>query len=100
MLLTIETVLVLLLWQRPQMPAKLVITSTPAEAPISVDKGPANQTTPATFVVSPGTHSVSIAGQNVKQCGADHPATVTVTPGSTWAVTCDQKGWHWERQTK
>jgi hypothetical protein len=98
MLEILEATLCILLWQRPQMPAKLVVTSTPAEARISIDKGAANQSTPATFVVSPGTHSVSIQG--VAQCGAEHPATVTVTPGSTWAVTCDAKGWHWERQTR
>jgi hypothetical protein len=84
---------VLLCSQRPRMPGKLTITSTPAGATISIDGKATELGTPSTVVVAPGQHRVSIDGANVAQCGQAHPATVTVTAGSTWVASCEVGGW-------
>jgi hypothetical protein len=84
--------------QRPAMPGKLNVTSTPAGAPITMDQAATNRYTPSLFVVSAGNHTVALGGEAGKQCGA--PAKVDVDPGANWTVNCDKSGWHTDRKTK
>ena len=86
--------------QRPVMPGKLIVTSTPTGLQITVDKVAMRRATPSTFVVSAGEHTVSVQGDAGKKCGAGTPAKVYVDPGSTWNVVCDQTGWKWARAVK
>lgn len=85
--------------QRPAFPGKLMVTSTPAGALITMDQAATNRATPATFVVSAGEHTVTLAGEEAKQCGVKAPAKVTVGPGATWTASCDKTGWHVARKT-
>ncbi len=85
---------VLLPSQRPPMPGKLNVTSTPSGVKITMDQAATNRYTPALFVVSAGNHTVSLAGG---QCGV---ARVDVDPGSIWTANCDKSGWHMDRKTK
>jgi hypothetical protein len=80
--------------QRPAMPGKLNVTSTPAGVKITMDQAATNRYTPALFVVSAGNHTVALAG------GACGVGKVDVDPGSTWTVNCDKSGWHMDRKAK
>jgi hypothetical protein len=72
--------------QLPQQPARLVIKSNPEGATITIDGKTMSQKTNATFVVSPGTHYVSInsAGGNPTCPKRDY----VVEPGQTLEVHC------------
>lgn len=86
--------------QRPAMPGKLMVTSTPAGVLITMDQAATNRSTPALFVVSVGEHLITLAGEAVSQCGVGRPAaSVTVGPGATWTANCDKDGWHVARKT-
>jgi len=81
-----------LLPQMPPGPARLVISSTPTGAVITINNRPMQQTTDATFNVSaPGTYQISVAGQapfggGKFQCPTK---TVHVDPGQTVTLHCN-----------
>jgi PEGA domain len=79
---------VLLPWLQLHTVGKLVIQSTPSGANISIN-GKSMGQTPASFVVSLGTYSVTVTGAELN-CPS---RVVGVTPGSTVTLTCTSSGW-------
>jgi hypothetical protein len=77
--------------QRPQLPGRLKITSTPPGAKITIDDQRLNQSTDFTFAVSPGDHSVAVISSALPKCAK--PIKVTVTSGSVTSVNCTAAGW-------
>jgi hypothetical protein len=77
--------------QMPPQPARLVISSEPAGAIVTINGTQVAQRTAATFVVSPGNYTVSVAAPDgsVKCPGVAHK----LDPGQTWVLTCSAKGW-------
>jgi PEGA domain len=72
-------------------PGKLVINSEPTGATITINGKITNQPTNATFIVSPGTYTVSVAGEAGKpNCPG---ITITVSAGQTQVRVCSGTGW-------
>jgi hypothetical protein len=75
---------------------KLVVQSSPDQgASISVDGKSYQQLTNATFVVSPGNHTVEVAGgpDSLANCSGTNAKRVTVPQGGTVTVICAKSGW-------
>src|ERR1700751_4228433 len=77
--------------QMPPQPGKLVINSEPTGATITINGKITNQPTNATFVVSPGTYTVSVASEAGKLNCPGIP--ITVTAGQTQVRVCSGTGW-------
>ena len=77
--------------QMPPQPGKLVIRSEPAGATVTVNGKITNQPTNATFVVSPGTYTVSVAGETGKPNCPE--ITVKVSSGQTVERVCSGTSW-------
>jgi PEGA domain len=78
---------------RPQMlpVGRLVISSEPPGATVTINGKPQRQPTNATFVVSSGDYKVSVAGPDGKTMCA--VTTVTVSQGQTVTRNCTASGW-------
>jgi hypothetical protein len=77
--------------QRPQMPGRLSVTSDPPGAAITIDKQRMNQSTNFTFVVSPGSHAVTVVAAALPKCAA--PVTVAVRSNIVTLIHCSAAGW-------
>src|SRR5580658_1545267 len=76
--------------QRPELAGKLTLTSTPPGARITIDNQVMGQSTPFTFVVSPGEHNVTVTSAALTNCGKKR---VSLPPGSAISLNCASKGW-------
>jgi hypothetical protein len=76
--------------QRPQLAGKLTITSTPPGARIIIDNQLMGQSTPFTFVVSPGDHYVAVKSADLTNCGTKK---ASLTAGSVMSLNCVSNGW-------
>jgi hypothetical protein len=76
--------------QRPQLAGKLTVTSTPPGAGITIDNQVMGQSTPFTFVVSPGDHRVAVKSADLTNCGTKR---VSLVAGSAVSLNCGPKGW-------
>ncbi len=75
--------------QMPPQSGKLVILSEPTGAKVTINNSPMQNSTNATFVVAPGTYSVSVAaGALVCQS-----ISLTIAGGQTITKTCTSMGW-------
>jgi hypothetical protein len=78
-----------LLAQMPPQSAKLVISSEPAGAEVTINNDKMKQATNATFVVSPGTYTVTVTGSDrALAC----TFKFTVASGDTRKGTCTKTG--------
>jgi len=77
--------------QRPQLPGRLRITSTPPGAKITIDDQHMSQSTDFTFAVSPGDHYVAVISPDLSKCAK--PIKATVSSGSVTSVNCTVTGW-------
>jgi len=77
--------------QRPQLPGRLRITSTPQGAKITIDDQHMNQSTDFTFAVSPGEHSVAVISPDLPKCAK--PIKATVSSAAITSVNCTVAGW-------
>jgi hypothetical protein len=75
--------------QMPPQSAKLVILSEPRGATVTINTHKRDSTTNATFVVSPGTYTVSVAA-GALVCP---DIKLTVVGGQTLTKTCTNMGW-------
>jgi hypothetical protein len=88
--------LAILLWpaallpqMRPQ-PGKLVISSNPTGATISINGSVVSQHTNANFTVSPGNYAIVVTSPDGSfKCTGSR----TVVSGQTVSVTCTAAGW-------
>jgi hypothetical protein len=78
-------------FQSPGQPPKLVIQSIPTGAKITINGKIVGQTD-ATFVVSPGKYTVSVASSDGKLNCKDK--VVTVSFAQTLTITCSSAGWN------
>src|SRR5215813_10362810 len=70
---------------------RLVISSDPPGATVTINGNPMDQHTNATFTVSAGTYTVSVASADG---GLRCPEkSVPVSPGQTVSYTCSAGGW-------
>jgi hypothetical protein len=77
--------------QTPGQPGRLVITSTPTGAKITVNNQATNQLTDATFVVPPGKYTVSVTDGPGKLNCPDKD--VQIFSGQPAEVHCSATGW-------
>ena len=77
--------------QRPQLPGRLRITSTPPGAKITIDDQHMNQSIDFTFAVSPGDHYVAVISADLSKCAK--PIKATVSSASVTPVNCTVAGW-------
>ncbi len=77
--------------QRPQMPGRLSVTSDPPGAGITIDKQLMNQSTNYTFVVSPGSHAVTVVAAALPKCAK--PVTIPVRSSVVTLIHCTAAGW-------
>ncbi len=77
--------------QRPQMPGRLSVTSDPPGAEITIDKQRMSRPTDFTFVVSPGSHAVTVVAAALPKCAT--PVTVLVRPHIVTLIHCAASGW-------
>ena len=77
--------------QTPVQPGRLVVTSTPSGAKITVNSQATKQLTDATFVVPPGKYTVSVAGGAGSLNCPDKE--VQVSSGQSTSVHCAGTGW-------
>ncbi|MGB6689854.1 MAG: PEGA domain-containing protein [Terracidiphilus sp.] len=76
--------------QMPPQPGRLAISSDPQGAIVTINGQRVDQHTNATFVVSPGTYTVSVSLEGKLNC----PGTsLTVSAGQTVARECTASGW-------
>ena len=76
--------------QMPPQPGKLVISSEPPGATVSIKGSVVAQHTNATFLVSPGTYPIVVTSQDGKfKC----TGSLTVVSGQTASATCTAAGW-------
>src|SRR5271167_3354331 len=85
-----------LLSQTPAPPGRLQIDSEPDGANITVNGKLMNQKTPATLVVSPGTYTISVAGES--EAGKSENPKCSATPfqvssGETVELYCSATTW-------
>lgn len=77
--------------QMPPQPGKLVILSEPQGATVTINGKQVSQPTNATFLVSPGGYTVSVASPDGKlSCPA---TTLSVSSGQTTTADCSATGW-------
>jgi hypothetical protein len=76
--------------QMPPQPGKLLISSEPAGATITINGNKVSQHTNATFLVSPGRYAIVVTSQDgrLKCSGA-----LSVSAGQTAGATCTATGW-------
>jgi PEGA domain len=80
-----------LLPQMPPQPGRLVISSDPAGAMVTINGRQMGQRTNATFVVSPGKYRVEVVGPGGNPtCRA---IDLAVSAGQTVAKQCSAAGW-------
>lgn len=77
--------------QRPELPGRLRITSTPQGAKIKIDDQLMSQFTDFTFAVSPGDHYVALISPELPKCAKSIKATVVA--GSITPINCTVAGW-------
>jgi hypothetical protein len=75
--------------QMPPQTAKLVIISEPSGATVTINGNPMPSMTNATFVVSPGQYTVSVAA-GALVCPN---ITLKIAGGQTLTRTCTSMGW-------
>ena len=76
--------------QMPPQPGKLVISSEPPGATVSINGTVMAQHTNATFLVSPGKYAVMVASQDGRlKC----TGSLSVTSGQTASADCTAAGW-------
>jgi PEGA domain len=75
--------------QMPPQSGKLVILSEPTGAKVTINNSAMQHTTNATFVVAPGTYSVSVAA-GALVCPS---ISILVAGGETITKTCTSEGW-------
>jgi hypothetical protein len=77
-------------WQSPGL-ARLIVTSTPPGAKITLNGNEVQRPTNATLVVGPGKYKIAVTGGpgNVN-CGEKE---VTVVAGKDVALSCTSSGW-------
>lgn len=77
--------------QMPPPPGRLVISSNPGGAIVTINGERMTQPTNATFVVSPGTYTVTVtsATSNLNCPGI----SLNVSGGQTVSRTCSARGW-------
>jgi PEGA domain len=77
--------------QMPPQPGKLVISSEPTGAVVTINGQKMSQPTNAVFAVSAGTYKVSVSSADgVLSCAE---LTLSVSGGQTAARQCTPKGW-------
>lgn len=77
--------------QMPPQPGRLVITSEPPGATVTINGKQVSQHTNATFLVSPGSYTVSVASPDGRlSCPA---TTLSVSSGQTTTGDCSAAGW-------
>jgi hypothetical protein len=76
--------------QMPPQPGRLVISSEPAGATVTINGSVVAQHTNATFLVSPGTYAIVVSSQDG---GMKCTGSLTVTAGQTASATCTAAGW-------
>jgi hypothetical protein len=80
------------LWaQMPPQPGKLTILSEPSGAIVTINGNKMNQPTNATFVVSAGLYTVSVASADKSLACPDTP--LNVVGGQTVTRRCTVTGW-------
>ena len=80
--------------QRPDLPGKISVSSTPPGAAIRIDNQRMRQSTGSkdvVFTVSPGEHSVALIHPDLPKCAK--PIKSNVNPGSVTHVSCTAAGW-------
>jgi PEGA domain len=77
--------------QMPPQPGKLEILSDPPSATVTINGHRMAQLTNATFLVSPGVYSVSVASTDGKLRCASTP--MSVNAGQTVVHKCTAQGW-------
>jgi hypothetical protein len=77
--------------QMPPQPGKLIINSNPVGLTIKIKDNPTKQLTNATFIVSAGRYTVSIADANGNVVCPE--ITLSVSPGQTIQRNCPSKDW-------
>jgi hypothetical protein len=76
--------------QMPPQPGKLVISSDPVHATITINGNKVTQVTNATFMVSPGRYAIVVASQDGRlRCNG----TLSVSAGQTATGSCTASGW-------
>jgi hypothetical protein len=78
--------------QMPPQPGKLVITSEPPGATVTINGNQVNQHTNATFLVSPGSYTVTVISRDGK-LSCSPPTPLRVTSGQTVTGDCSAAGW-------
>ncbi|MDR3703912.1 MAG: PEGA domain-containing protein [Candidatus Sulfopaludibacter sp.] len=73
------------------MPGRLSVTSDPPGAAITIDKQRVSQSTNFTFMVSPGSHAVTVIAAALPKCAT--PVIVAVRSNSVTLVHCAAAGW-------
>jgi len=82
--------------QMPPQPARLIITSDPAGAIVTINGTAMGRRTNATFAVSPGSYAVTVSytdpnhSEKSFSCPND---TVKVAAGATIRLNCTTAGW-------
>ncbi len=77
--------------QSPGQPGRLVVTSTPSGAAISINGKGMQQPTPSTYVVPAGKYTLSVTGGSGNLNCLDK--SVSVSAGQEITVLCTTKGW-------
>jgi PEGA domain len=78
------------LWSQMPSLGRLVISSEPAGATVTINGKQQSQRTNATFVVSAGKYTISVASADGRLKCSD---TVTVSVGQVVARNCTAAGW-------
>jgi len=79
----------------PPQPGKLVISSDPAGAVVTINGQQQSQHTNATFIVSPGTYPIRVQSSNPNfTCVKEGENSVHVSAGQTVFLTCTSAGWN------
>ena len=79
--------------QMPSRPGRLSIDSIPQGATVAIDKRQMQRTTPFTWVVPPGQHTVSVNGKDQAGKEISCTASLYVSSGVTKSLRCTLKGW-------
>lgn len=82
------------LWaQMPPQPGKLIISSDPAGADVTINGSHMGQRTNATFVVSRGQYAIAVSSQETNPKLNCPAKTLTVYAGQTYTLQCTAQGW-------
>lgn len=83
-----------LLWtQMPPQPAKLMVTSDPSGADVTINGAHMGQRTNATFVVAHGQYTIAVSSQDTNPKLNCPAKTIAVYGGQTYALQCTAQGW-------